>query len=83
VRTFSCPTSVSSSTVKILLRCEGRSGKRAKLRTVAAGNNRVDTPDSVIACLRHKTHTVGAIRNPHPVRGASLIRHRANRASAN
>jgi len=60
-----------------LLRSESPSGMRAKLRTVAASNNRVHMPWSLYYCLFAPTIS-GVVHRAHPVRGESHIQRNAN-----
>jgi len=62
----------------LVLRSEILSGICAKLRTVAASNNRDHMPLSLyIACLRHIYKVV--ILHAHPIRGESHNQHNATR----
>ena len=65
----------------LLLRSEIPSGKCAKLRTVAASNNRVHPTRSLNYCL-FVPHIYGVVLRTHPVRGESCIQRNANREVA-
>jgi len=60
-----------------LLRLGSPSGMCAKLRTVAASNNR---DHSIIACSSHVY--MGVVLRAHSVRGEPSIQHNANREVA-
>ena len=68
----------------LLLRSQSPSGICAKLRTVAASNNRVHAPQSFYYCLyclfTPRTHF--AVLRAHPVRGESHIQRNATREVA-
>jgi len=57
---------------KVLLRSESPSGKRAKLRTVAASNTKDHASQSLYYCLFTPLIYIVVLR-AHPVRGESYI----------
>jgi len=61
----------------ILLRSESPSGKHAKLRIVAASNNRVHAPQSLYCCL-FVPHICGVFLCAHPVCGDTHNQRNAN-----
>ena len=61
----------------ILLRSESPSSMCAKLRTVAASNNRDHAPQSLCYCL-FAPHIFGVVLRVHPVRGESHIQRNAS-----
>ena len=69
-------------TMMALLRSENPSGMRAKLRTVAATNNRVHMPRSLYCCLFAPHIHLGVVLCAHPVRGEPRIQRNANREVA-
>jgi len=64
-----------------VLRSESPSGMCAKLRTVAASNNKVHQTTSLYYCLI-APHTYGVLLHAHSIHGEPRIQHNTNQEVA-